>query len=122
MRYWCEQLQPVESSGKLRILKKVKKHFECEKYLLEISNFKHRQAVTKLRIFSHAKNESSVVLHYVEWCFQIFEEFVDIFYKTKASLYFNVKGRLQSLLRIGSAHNKCGPNCPNFAFLKTFLN
>ena len=24
-------------------------------------------------------------------CFQIFEEFVDIFYKTKASLYFNVK-------------------------------
>ena len=28
---------------------------------------------------------------YVEWCFQIFEEFVDIFYKTKASLYFNVK-------------------------------
>ena len=43
------------------------------------------------RTFSHAKNKSSVVLHNVEWCFQIFEEFVDIFYKTKASLYFNVK-------------------------------
>ena len=53
MRYWCEQLQPVESSGKLRILKKVKRHFECEKYLLKISNFKHRQAVTKLRISVH---------------------------------------------------------------------
>ena len=53
MRYWCEPLQPVESSGKLRILKKVKKHFECEKYLLEISNFKLRQAVTKLRISAH---------------------------------------------------------------------
>ena len=53
MRYWCEQLQPVENSGKLRILKKVKKHFECKKYLLEISNFKHHQAVTKLRISVH---------------------------------------------------------------------
>ena len=30
------------------------------------------------------------------------------------------KDRLQSLLRIGCAHNKCGPHCPNFAFLKTF--
>ena len=31
---------------------------------------------------------------YVEWCIQIFEEFVDIFYKTKASLYFNVKAMI----------------------------
>ena len=28
---------------------------------------------------------------------------------------------LQSLLRIGSAHSRCGPHCPNFAFLKTFF-
>ena len=35
---------------------------------------------------------------------------------------FLFKDRLQSLLRIRSAHNKCGPHCPNFAFLKTFLN
>ena len=33
-----------------------------------------------------------------------------------------LKDRLQSLLRIQSAHNKCGPRCPNFSFLKTFLN
>ena len=37
----------------MRILKKVKKHFECEKYLLEISNFKHGQAAIKLRISAH---------------------------------------------------------------------
>ena len=37
-------------------------------------------------------------------------------------MVINIKDRLQSLLRIQSAHNKCGPHCPNFAFLKTFLN
>ena len=37
-------------------------------------------------------------------------------------LHYPLKDRLQSLLRIQSAHNKCGPHCPNFAFLKTFLN
>ena len=49
MRYWGEQFQPDKNGGKLKILKKVKKHFEPEKYLFEITNFKHRQAVTKLR-------------------------------------------------------------------------
>ena len=34
----------------------------------------------------------------------------------------NFIDRLQSFLRIASAHNKCGPYCPNFAFLKTILN
>ena len=33
---------------------------------------------------------------------------------------WKVKNRLQSLLHIGSAHNKCGPHCLNFAFLKLF--
>jgi hypothetical protein len=32
------------------LLKKFKKNFEFEKYTFEISNVKHRQAVTKLRI------------------------------------------------------------------------
>ena len=53
MRYWGEQFQPDKYGGKLRIFKKVKKHFEPEKYLFEITNFKHRQAVTKLRITAH---------------------------------------------------------------------
>ena len=51
--YWAEQFQPVENTGKLRTFRKIKKHFECEKYLNEISNFKYRQAVTKLRISAH---------------------------------------------------------------------
>ena len=33
-----------------------------------------------------------------------------------------IKDRLQTLLHIGCAHNKCDPHCPNFAFLKSFLN
>ena len=33
-----------------------------------------------------------------------------------------VQDSLQSLLCIGSVHNKCGPHCQNFAFLKTVLN
>ena len=53
MRYWAEQFQPDKNGGKLRIFKKVKKRFEPEKYLFEITNFKHRQAVTKLRISAH---------------------------------------------------------------------
>ena len=53
MRYWGEQFQPDKNGGKLRIFKKVKKRFEPEKYLFEITNFKHRQAVTKLRISAH---------------------------------------------------------------------
>ena len=42
MRYWGEQFQPDKNGGELRIFKKVKKHFEPEKYLFEITNFKHR--------------------------------------------------------------------------------
>ena len=53
MRYWGEQFQLDKNGGKLRIFKKVKKRFEPEKYLFEITNFKHRQAVTKLRISAH---------------------------------------------------------------------
>ena len=53
MRYWGEKFQSNENGGKLRIFKKVKKRFEPEIYLFEITNFKHRQAVTKLRISVH---------------------------------------------------------------------
>ena len=42
--------------------------------------------------------------------------------KISIGLLGNLKDRLQSLLPIRSAHNKCGPHCPNFAFLKTVLN
>ena len=38
-----------------------------------------------------AKKRVKCCFAYVEWYFQIFKKFVDIFYKTKASLYFNVK-------------------------------
>ena len=51
--YWAEQFQPVENTGKLRTFRKIKKYFEYEKYLNKISNFKYRQAITKLRISAH---------------------------------------------------------------------
>ena len=47
-----------------------------------------------------------------------FNVFVNLVHAKKKS----IKDRLQSLLCIRPAHNKCGPHCPNFAFLKTFSN
>ena len=38
-------------------------------------------------------------------------------YNIKLRIQCQFKDRLQSLLRIGSAHNKCGPHCPNFALV-----
>ena len=40
-------------NGKLRTFRLFKKSFSQEKYLLEIKNFKHRQAVTRIRISAH---------------------------------------------------------------------
>ena len=48
MRYSGEQFQPDKNGGKLRIFKKI-----FEKYLFEITNFKHCQAATKLRKSGH---------------------------------------------------------------------
>jgi hypothetical protein len=45
--YYTKQLK---ENGKLKFLSKIKMNFEMEKYLIEIQNVKHRQAVTKLRI------------------------------------------------------------------------
>ncbi len=46
--------------------------------------------------------------------------------KLQILMITNVKDRLQSLLRIDSAHNKCGPHIYkhfiNFAFCELFLN
>ena len=57
--HWQSRFQLVENTGKLRTFRKIKKkHFECEKYLInEISNFKYRQAITKLSgISAHKPN------------------------------------------------------------------
>ena len=47
------QIQQQENQGKLRTFKKFKTNLNFEEYLNEISNIKHRQVVTKLRISSH---------------------------------------------------------------------
>ena len=51
--YWKEQIQQGGNNGKLRVYKKLKVNFGFEKYLSLIHNFKHRQAITKLRISAH---------------------------------------------------------------------
>ena len=47
------QIQQQENQGKLRTFKKFKTNLNFQEYLNDISNIKHRQAVTKLRISSH---------------------------------------------------------------------
>ena len=46
-------IQQQENQGKLKTFKKFETNLNFEEYLNEISNIKHRQAVTKLRISSH---------------------------------------------------------------------
>ena len=46
--YWKDNIQ-----GKLRTFKRLKINFEFKKYIAEIGNIKHRQAITKLRISAH---------------------------------------------------------------------
>ena len=53
VEYWKEQIQQGGNQGKLRTFKVFKTNFHFEKYITKVSNFKHRQAVTKLRISSH---------------------------------------------------------------------
>ena len=53
VRSWKDQIQQQENQGKLRKFKKFKTNLNFEEYLGDISNIKHRQAVTKLRISSH---------------------------------------------------------------------
>ena len=53
VRFWKDQIQQQENQGKLRTFKKFKTNLNYEEYLGDISNIKHRQAVTKLRISSH---------------------------------------------------------------------
>ena len=53
VRFWKDQIQQQENQGNLRTFKKFKTNLNFEEYLNEISNIKHRQAVTKLRISSH---------------------------------------------------------------------
>ena len=53
VRFWKDQIQQQKNQGKLRTFKKFKTNLNFEEYLNEISNIKHRQAVTKLRISSH---------------------------------------------------------------------
>ena len=50
--YWKNQIQ--QSDGKLmRVYASIKKNFGFKEYLHQISNVKHRQAITKLRISAH---------------------------------------------------------------------
>ena len=58
--FWKDQVQQHEDQGKLRTFKKFKTNLNFEEYLNEISNIKHRQAVTKLRISSHRLPVESV--------------------------------------------------------------
>ena len=53
VRFWKDQIQQQENQGKFRSFKKFKTNLNFEEYLNDISNIKHRQAVTKLRISSH---------------------------------------------------------------------
>ena len=53
VRFWKDQIQQQENQGKRRTFKKFKTNLNFEEYLNDISNIKHRQAVTKLRISSH---------------------------------------------------------------------
>ena len=53
VRFWKDQIQQQKNQGKLRTFKKFKTNLNFEEYLSDISNIKHRQAVTKLRISSH---------------------------------------------------------------------
>ena len=53
VRFWKDQIQQQENQGKLRTFKKFKTNLNFEEYLGDISNIKHRQTVTKLRISSH---------------------------------------------------------------------
>ena len=48
--YWKDNIQQSGNQGKLRTFKRLKINFEFEKYIAEIGNIKHRQAITKLRI------------------------------------------------------------------------
>ena len=50
---WKDQIHQNGDSGKLKIYKKLKTNISFENYLLEFKNFKHRQAVTKLRVSAH---------------------------------------------------------------------
>ena len=51
--YWKDNIQQSGNQGKLRTFKRLKINFEFEKYIAEIGNIKHRQAITKLRISAH---------------------------------------------------------------------
>ena len=53
INYWKEQIQQGGNRGKLRTFKKIKTSLDPEKYIFEVNNIKHRQAVTKLRISAH---------------------------------------------------------------------
>ena len=51
--FWKDQVLQNGDSGKLKEYKKLKVNVGIEKYLLEIKNFKYRQAVTRLRVSAH---------------------------------------------------------------------
>ena len=53
INYWKEQIQQGGNRDKLRTFKKIKTSLDPEKYIFEVNNIKHRQAVTKLRISAH---------------------------------------------------------------------
>ena len=51
--FWKDQVLQNGDSGKLNEYKKLKVNVGIEKYLLEIKNFKYRQAVIRLRVSAH---------------------------------------------------------------------
>ena len=51
--FWKDQVLQNGDNGKLKEYKKLKVNVGIEKYLLEIKNFKYRQAVTRLRVSAH---------------------------------------------------------------------
>ena len=55
-QYQQEALEEVRSSSKLRFYSKLKSNGGMEKYLTEISNVKHRTALTRIRMSSHSLN------------------------------------------------------------------
>ena len=52
-KFWKDQVYQSGENGKLKIYKNIKMNISFENYLLGIQNFKHRQAVTRLRVSAH---------------------------------------------------------------------
>ena len=53
LKLWKDQVHQSGENGKLKIYKNLKMNISFENYLLGVQNFKHRPAVTRLRVSAH---------------------------------------------------------------------